>query len=676
MDASSGNFLLLILISFFTLVTTQSQDNLFFIYQSCSSYDTIGNSVFQLNLKTLLSSLSSNASHSEFYNTTIIGESPKDSVYGLFMCRGDMTPQLCQQCVQNATQRLSSDSDCSFSKQAVIWYDECMVRYSNRSFFSTVDTIPSSYLSNDVYVDKPKSFMRLVFKTMNETADEAARGEKKYATREAKVSEIQTLYCLAQCTPDLSPLHCRTCLNQAIGYLPQCCQGYLGARVLYPSCNVRYEMYPFYRSIVPSPRPTPLFVPASNFSKPDPVYLFHNCTDNKTFIANSPFQLYLTTLLSHLSSKATSVTIFYKESVADTVYGLFMCRGDLSSALCGQCVQNATHRIASQCPFRQEAIIWYSHCLLRYSYRSFFSQVETSPIFSELNITPVSTPTPEQSYFTFALSNTLANLATTTAYSSEKYVTGRLKLSANQTIYTLAQCTQDLPSYYCQQCLEDMIGTAIPWSRLGSVGGRVLYPSCNLRFELFQFYSDHDVGQALSPTPSNTSVPSSGSKVGPESATLESLQFELAVIKTATNNFSNENRIGKGGFGEVYKISDFGLARILEINQDERSTNRIVGTYGYMSPEYAMLGQFSEKSDIFSFGVIILEIIIGKKNLNSYKSHCVVNSLFNHSYNFYYCSRENANEIKAMFIVQVTNHPTDPQANKNTINGGKDNPLS
>ncbi|XP_011007883.1 PREDICTED: cysteine-rich receptor-like protein kinase 10 isoform X3 [Populus euphratica] len=62
------------------------------------------------------------------------------------------------------------------------------------------------------------------------------------------------------------------------------------------------------------------------------------------------------------------------------------------------------------------------------------------------------------------------------------------------------------------------------------------------------------------------------------------------------------------------KISDFGMARIFDGNQSEANTNRIVGTYGYMAPEYAMAGLFSVKSDVFSFGVLLLEIISGKKN--------------------------------------------------------------
>ncbi|KAL4313309.1 hypothetical protein GQ457_01G042620 [Hibiscus cannabinus] len=62
------------------------------------------------------------------------------------------------------------------------------------------------------------------------------------------------------------------------------------------------------------------------------------------------------------------------------------------------------------------------------------------------------------------------------------------------------------------------------------------------------------------------------------------------------------------------KISDFGMARIFGGDQIEGSTNRVVGTYGYMSPEYAMHGHFSMKSDVYSFGVLLLEIVTGKKN--------------------------------------------------------------
>ncbi|KAH1066003.1 hypothetical protein J1N35_030990 [Gossypium stocksii] len=66
------------------------------------------------------------------------------------------------------------------------------------------------------------------------------------------------------------------------------------------------------------------------------------------------------------------------------------------------------------------------------------------------------------------------------------------------------------------------------------------------------------------------------------------------------------------------KISDFGLAKIFGGDQVEADTKRIVGTYGYMSPEYAMQGHFSIKSDVYSFGVLLLEILTGRINNGHY----------------------------------------------------------
>uniref|UniRef100_A0A2N9HM72 Receptor-like serine/threonine-protein kinase n=1 Tax=Fagus sylvatica TaxID=28930 RepID=A0A2N9HM72_FAGSY len=132
--------------------------------------------------------------------------------------------------------------------------------------------------------------------------------------------------------------------------------------------------------------------------------------------------------------------------------------------------------------------------------------------------------------------------------------------------------------------------------------------------------------------------------------------FDLMSVVNATDNFSRNNKLGEGGFGPVYKgillegkeiavkrlsknsgqglnefknevifiaklqhrnlvkLLDFGLAKSFGEDQCDARTNRIIGTYGYMSPEYVVHGQYSIKSDVFSFGVLILEIVSGKKN--------------------------------------------------------------
>ncbi|GLT63600.1 hypothetical protein SLA2020_361550 [Shorea laevis] len=62
------------------------------------------------------------------------------------------------------------------------------------------------------------------------------------------------------------------------------------------------------------------------------------------------------------------------------------------------------------------------------------------------------------------------------------------------------------------------------------------------------------------------------------------------------------------------KISDFGMAKIVGLNESEANTNRVVGTYDYMSPEYVSQGIVSFKTDVFSFGVLLLELVSGRKN--------------------------------------------------------------
>ncbi|XP_020202641.1 G-type lectin S-receptor-like serine/threonine-protein kinase At1g11330 [Cajanus cajan] len=95
------------------------------------------------------------------------------------------------------------------------------------------------------------------------------------------------------------------------------------------------------------------------------------------------------------------------------------------------------------------------------------------------------------------------------------------------------------------------------------------------------------------------------------------------------------------------KISDFGLARIYK-GEDEVNTKRVVGTYGYMSPEYAMEGLFSEKSDVYSFGVLLLEIISGKRN-TSFRNDDQSLSLIGYAWNLW-----NEDNIKSLVDPEIS----------------------
>ncbi|KAL0924138.1 hypothetical protein M5K25_004946 [Dendrobium thyrsiflorum] len=62
-------------------------------------------------------------------------------------------------------------------------------------------------------------------------------------------------------------------------------------------------------------------------------------------------------------------------------------------------------------------------------------------------------------------------------------------------------------------------------------------------------------------------------------------------------------------------LSDFGLARLLEVSQTHATTN-VAGTFGYVAPEYATTCKVSDKADVYSFGVVLLELLSGKRSLD------------------------------------------------------------
>ncbi|RDX93391.1 putative serine/threonine-protein kinase PBL21, partial [Mucuna pruriens] len=67
------------------------------------------------------------------------------------------------------------------------------------------------------------------------------------------------------------------------------------------------------------------------------------------------------------------------------------------------------------------------------------------------------------------------------------------------------------------------------------------------------------------------------------------------------------------------KLSDFGLAKLGPVGDNTHVSTRVMGTYGYCAPEYAMSGKLTLKSDIYSFGVVLLELITGRRAIDAAK---------------------------------------------------------
>ena len=254
---SAISLLFFSILSFLNPMTAAPGAN--YLYHFCANTTFSANSLYKSSLNSLLSSLSSNATHNlEFYNTTT-GQNTSNPLYGIFLCRGDVTSEICRGCVADATKDLAEK--CSTEKVAVIWYDECMIRYSNESIFSTAVISPTVYLWNTNNINNQDQFNKLLNTAMTSLASHASDvpiGAKKFGTNKVNISAVQTLYSLVQCTPDLSSTDCNFFLQTAINRLPICCGGKQGGRVLFSGCNIIYELYPFYNTpgLQPLPPPT------------------------------------------------------------------------------------------------------------------------------------------------------------------------------------------------------------------------------------------------------------------------------------------------------------------------------------------------------------------------------------------------------------------------------------
>ncbi|XP_059436930.1 cysteine-rich receptor-like protein kinase 25 [Corylus avellana] len=217
---------------------------------------------FESNLTDLLGSLPSKACQNiSFYNDTSNG------IYGLFLCRGDVNSSTCQSCVSYAAQDITSR--CPSNTTAIIWFDECMLRYSNTDFFGVEDLSPMVFMWNVENLTSPQQTDFGGRALMNGLIDDALGTEMLYMYKACN-SSGQVRYGMVQCTRDINSTSCGNCFQQLITEANRRCQKKIGWRVLAPSCNIRYENYPFIQQPpVPPPAP-PLPHPVAAAPQPLP----------------------------------------------------------------------------------------------------------------------------------------------------------------------------------------------------------------------------------------------------------------------------------------------------------------------------------------------------------------------------------------------------------------------
>ncbi|XP_057986402.1 cysteine-rich receptor-like protein kinase 44 isoform X4 [Hevea brasiliensis] len=558
-------------------VTITSEAQPTYLYHICPNTTTFSrNSPYEDNLKTVLSQLLSPAQRLNGLSNTPFGKEP-DVVYGLSLCIGDLSTDICQECVSNATEKIAQQ--CPIEKEAIIWYDECFLRYSSQSILSKLAERPGLYMWNTQNVSDQERFNEQVMITMNRTAMKAAgfpKGAIKFAVNETNFTTSQTLYTLAQCTPDLTESDCLQCLQTAILRLPDCCSGKQGGRVLFPSCNIRYEIYPFYNATG-----------------------FHSEANTETEVTEAPVLPPPPPPPGRKEGEKAQIKVIASTSAAVLVLALF-----------GSSIY----------------AIW-RRKFLKKEEKEISQEVQLLDLgIGRIGVDTLSKSTQEEEMQ--MSSQDFPMIPFNIVYEATKHFSGETKLGEGGFGPVYKGTLEDGKEFAIKrlsktsgQGLQEFMNEVTLIARLQHRNLVRLLGCClekNEKLLIYEYMPNKSLDAFLFDSSLGLHLDWQ-KRLGIISGVARGLLYlhEDSRLRIIHRDLKASNVLLDYGMNP--KISDFGLARIFGGN-DNNSTNRIVGTIGYMSPEYAMEGLFSVKSDVFSFGVLLLEMISGRRNNRFYLS--------------------------------------------------------
>ncbi|CAN6226021.1 unnamed protein product [Urochloa humidicola] len=531
-------------------------------WTACGNKTFKANSSFQANLRLVAATLPKNASTSpNLFATAAVGAAP-DRLWAMGLCRGDTNATTCFTCLTQAFQDLPDD--CSNDKDATIYYDACMLHYSGVRIFSAADaglttnTFTLPYPSN--VTSDPARFNRVVAALLNATAEYAAyNSTRRFATGVADFDqEFPKVYSLAQCTPDQTPAECRKCLAETIAStLGPYFSNYIRGRVLWLNCNYRYEVASFYNG------PAMVRLAASSPAGPAPAPAIEPLPPARR------------------GRRKYSVSGLILAVVLPTLATL-----NLVACLCFRRLRRPV----------AEA---------KQPYTMYSAEAENIEMVDSMLIDVY---TLRAATGDFAESNKLGQGGFGSVYkgvlpNGDEIAVKRLSRSSAQGVEELKN-ELALVAKLKHKNLVRLIGVCLEEHERLLVYEYV--PNRSLDLTLFD--------------PEKRALLDWGQRYKIIKAIARGLQYmhEDSQLKVVHRDLKASNILLDANMNP--KISDFGLARIFGRDQTQAVTNRVVGTYGYMAPEYMMRGNYSVKSDAFSFGVLVLEIVTGRKNNDCYNS--------------------------------------------------------
>ncbi|CAL5344666.1 hypothetical protein CsSME_00032419 [Camellia sinensis var. sinensis] len=532
-------------------------------YELCSN-TTISttNSIFDYNLEKLLDSLSSNAPVSKFYTTKMGND--QDRLFGLFLCYNFVETQKCENCIASAIQDIKNR--CENRNEAVMWEENCQLRYSNEPFFGTLDVTGNifQYNSENVSDEELGLFISVVNDTLHKLSRLAAFNASygMYATEAVTFTDTKTIYALVQCTADLSPDDCNTCLETAIANTSTCCSKSRGARLFSRSCFLRYEFYAFYGD-------------ASKSS-----------TENQR--------------------------IFAKSSRYWMIVGLAIGSAILIVALVGFCVYCLAIRNQTKTKERQ---VSGPEVQLHETGDPSKIDVHHQNLQARDNLNSQNFPfidwvTLSSATDNFSASNKLGQGGFGPVYK------GQLLDGREVAVKRLSSCSE--------QGLDEFTNEVLLILKLQHKNLVRLLGFCidgEEKLLIYEYMPNGSLDVFLF-DPRKRAQMNWSSRLNIINGIARGMLYlhEDSRLRIIHRDLKPSNVLLDSELNP--KISDFGMARIFGGSDGATNTTKIVGTYGYMAPEFAMEGLYSIKSDVFSFGVLLIEIITGRRNANFHLTKC------------------------------------------------------
>ncbi|MBA0778989.1 hypothetical protein Gotri_003274 [Gossypium trilobum] len=238
-------------LTFTFLVTFAISFDPYFLHSCANNIGNYtANSAYERDLNTIFKQITSITKSNYGFYSKKVGE-----VNAMALCRADVKLDVCTGCLNETISRVKLD--CPNNKEAIGWSADCTLRYSNTNLSEKLEINPQTCLYNTGSTADEYFQLRLG-ELLSDLRNKAASGGAllKYAAGNSSLRASERLYALVQCTPDLSEGDCNHCLDKAAtnGIL-RCCLKQRGCRVLSPSCNLRFETYPFVEAGAEFPPP-------------------------------------------------------------------------------------------------------------------------------------------------------------------------------------------------------------------------------------------------------------------------------------------------------------------------------------------------------------------------------------------------------------------------------------